>query len=346
MDIFAEQNKQNTVRNNLIQWIQQAENGTRLLPERELAAMFSVSRRTIRNAVDGLVGSGLLTRMQGNGVYVTEPLSRKIQKICLVYGTSKEPVNYPFLSELLRHVESEVSSRGWILTAASMNETGELSVGVADADGLLITHRLDPTILPTEKPAIFLLDIEGACYISNTTTIVEDHYLSGRIAYDYLSSIGHRKVAYAGEIDLCDWAEVRYHGVCDAASKSGGFEPILLETDGGRSSGQKAIERIKETGVTAVICANDYVAVRFTSVLHRHGMMVPEDISILGFDDLPTTASFEPHLTTVKLPVHDMAALALSELEQRLLSRTKIISKRITLPAYLVERESCIPLKG
>ena len=99
------------------------------------------------------------------------------------------------------------------------------------------------------------------------------------------------------------------------------------------------VQIARDDSVTAVLCANDQVALGLIRALAEHGRRVPEDVSVVGFDDIPEAAYFLPPLTTVRQPLSErgqVAAQMLGELIEGVQPRTR----RVELATELIVRES------
>lgn len=341
MEIRADHNKQETVRKILAGWLKSAEVGERLVPERQLAASIGVSRPTVRKAVDELVKEGLLRRVQGSGVYVNKSLSQRARQICVIYHRSTDQYVHinSFLFTIWHHLEVQVNARGWVLVAASPDESGQLPPIVAESDGVILFHRSSAGNVPSHLPKVVTFD---AGYSVDATFVLIDDYLGGRSAADHLYSLGHQRLAFFGDVGYY-WTSERYRGVRDRALESDKPEPLLMSVDLTRPSVAPVVDRLREFDITGVVCANDSQAMSLISALHRNAIRVPEDMSVTGFDDVPSAARFEPPLTTIKLPVEEAAAIAVSELAEQIETGNAGPCKRIILPAELVIRDSCMP---
>ncbi len=333
--------KQDIVRDKLIQWLQGVVVGTRLQSERELAAGLDVSRCTIRLAVDELVESGLLTRVHGSGVYVTRSLSGPKRKICVAYHNEKDPMRYPFLVSLLHQLELEIIGSGATVLIAHMEEGTLSDTALNEADGIVALSPLDPSLIPEGKPVVVLFDPNYS--LPDASYVLSDDHMNGIIAAKYLITLGHKNIAFVADIEHYSWAQDRYKGICDIAAKSSLSRPVLETISFDQPISTELAERLKSDNVSAVICANDYVAIGLISALHKIGLEVPENISVVGFDDVPNAAFFHPPLTTVKQPVKEAVATAVAELEQRMTVMDNDASKKITLPAKMIIRQSCMP---
>ena len=339
MVINGPSTKHAAIKKKLIRLVGTVKPGERLLPERELALNFDVSRPTLRRAVDDLVKAGFVKRIQGSGVYVNRTPGKVKRKVCIVCDRIPNPTINSFTREILNYLEFEALKRGITLLTTPIENGVWTMPDIADeGDGFIITSYLDPSILPAGKPVVDLFDpsrhLPGASYL-----MIDDHH-AGSIVSKYLIRLGHKQICFVGDNHFY-WARERYRGVCDALSETALPQPVFINIDIEKAIGNQVLSQISKDSVTALICANDSMAMGTISALHKKGIRVPEDISVTGFDDLAVAASFEPSLTTVKLPAREAAAIALKELEERIASEGKESPKKILLPAELIIRKSC-----
>jgi DNA-binding LacI/PurR family transcriptional regulator len=125
------------------------------------------------------------------------------------------------------------------------------------------------------------------------------------------------------------------HGI--AVRKELVVDTILTATDGYES--MKTLIR-RKTIPSAVFCGNDTVAMGVMKALDEHGIAVPKDISVVGFDNIETGTYLKPALTTIDIPKKELGRLAVKLLLDRL-ETNRTYSVRVTLPFSLLERESC-----
>jgi len=163
-------------------------------------------------------------------------------------------------------------------------------------------------------------------------------------AYDatrYLQSLGHRDIWYVGNRQLT-WFERRYEGY-RRAMQVAGLAPRINEFDSGEGEdlGYLATKSILKSGesMTALFAGDDAVARGAYKAIHESGLRIPDDISVMGFNDTEA-GSLHPPLTSVRVfteqMVREMAALAFARL-----GRPDVPPEVITIPTQVVKRESC-----
>jgi len=144
-----------------------------------------------------------------------------------------------------------------------------------------------------------------------------DHVRGARLATEHLIDLGHRRIQHVS--GPAGWAESagRRRGVADALDAAGLERLPVIEGDWTAASGFAAAARL-DPGVTAVVCANDQLAIGLMAALSDAGRRVPEEVSVTGFDDLPEAAYLRPALTTVRQDFDAIGRRAVELIAQRL----------------------------
>jgi LacI family transcriptional regulator len=188
--------------------------------------------------------------------------------------------------------------------------------------------------IPLIFVARYLPDFEDQCiYIDNT--------LASYKATKYLLELGHKRIAHiSGRTDHPD-AVARQRGYEMALEDAGVdiIQGLIVEGNFRRQSGVLAVETLLSRGISfsAIFAANDQMAYGIRLGLYRRGIRVPEDLSLVGFDDEPAASFMIPPLTTVRQPAEELGREAAEVLLARLREETVCIPK---LEAELVVRES------
>ncbi len=168
-------------------------------------------------------------------------------------------------------------------------------------------------------------------------------------AVNYLIQLGHRKIAHITGDVTTQAAAKRLEGYKRALEKNSieVKEEYIFKTDYSRGAARSAAESlIKATDpATAVFVASDSMALEVMAVARESGKNIPDDLSIVGFDDNPSGLYGPVALTTVRQPLIKMAEESVKELN-RLIVLKKNAPKKILLPADMVIRESCKPFTG
>jgi LacI family transcriptional regulator len=127
-----------------------------------------------------------------------------------------------------------------------------------------------------------------------------------------------------------------------AAVKGRGVESVILDGDFSEEAGRDAVESLIDQGIgfDGIVFANDDMAFGGLEALKSHGIRVPEEVSIVGFDDFGLSRVTTPSITTMHVPAEEMARIATERLFQ-LIDGSLEEGLRQQLPVFLVERESC-----
>jgi LacI family transcriptional regulator len=171
-------------------------------------------------------------------------------------------------------------------------------------------------------------------------------------AMDYLTSLGHTKIAYLGGIEHIGndiYFEQRKSAFIDYCTAHDlDYKAYMLEDEFSAESGFQMMNQLIESGhiPTAVFAASDPIAIGAMRALHQANLSIPDDISIVGFDDISVASYTNPPLTTVHAPAEIMGKKAAQYLYQSIsLNFEEEIPFRMTLPCELMIRESCGTVK-
>ncbi|MCG2714140.1 MAG: LacI family transcriptional regulator [Candidatus Omnitrophica bacterium] len=168
-------------------------------------------------------------------------------------------------------------------------------------------------------------------------------------AVNYLIQLGHRKIAHITGDVTTQAAAKRLEGYKRALEKNSieVKEEYIFPTDYSRGAARTAAESLikADEPATAVFVASDSMALEVMAVARELGKNIPDDLSIVGFDDNPSGLYGPVALTTVRQPLIRMAEESVKELN-RLIALKKNAPKKILLPADIIIRESCKPFTG
>lgn len=216
--------------------------------------------------------------------------------------------------------------------------------GIIFADIIGNRHQLEETIrigTPCVVLNNYIEDLDVTC-------IAIDNTIGAESAVNYLVSLGHKKIAHiAGDL-VTQAAAQRFEGYKRALAKNKipFNEKYVFKTDYSRGQARLAAEKLIKVSdpATAVFVASDAMALEVMTVVREMGKNIPDDLSIVGFDDNPSGLYGPVSLTTVRQPLIKMAEESVKELNLIMTAKKKPAVKKVYLPAELVIRESCKPL--
>lgn len=220
----------------------------------------------------------------------------------------------------------------------------------SSADGLLvlISDEFDYSFL--EELASYLPIITLNKKLSEALSSVEVDNIKGAIdAVTYLANLGHERIAHIKGPEFAYNAVDRFTGYLEALGILGleTTDAYIHEGDWNIDSGKKNMERLLKLAnpPTAVFCANDHMAIGAMEAILEAGLRVPEDISLVGFDDTEMSRITRPRLTTVCQPLEQLGRTAAREILRRIREQDLPPEKEhIVLSSSLVERESSRPI--
>lgn len=232
-----------------------------------------------------------------------------------------------FFSEIIRGIDRVARPRGYHVLVSGSHSDAEETEAVLHAlhgrvDGLVLMMPgpgAEPLArsLPRGTPVILLNGPPG----SRHPTLSVDNRAGARLAVDHLLDLGHRRIALiAGPEDNAD-AEERRLGYREALGARGiELDPRLelpgdFREDSGFAAGVALARRASRgSAPTAVFAANDAMAIGCLAGLRSRGREVPEDLSLVGFDDVPNARYLTPALTTVRVPIAEVGGRAIERL--------------------------------
>jgi len=260
-------------------------------------------------------------------------------------------IDGPFFPSLIKGAEEVARENDFSLVVCNTNEDSNIereylkSIRSRWIDGLIMSgvktdesNRHAIRELAKERPVVFV-DREVPGVDSSSVTI--DNLYAGYEAVSYLISKGHRKIAHiAGPLNR-ELSKQRALGYRKALLDAGlqPDESLCVEGDFRLSGGEMAMERLLEFShpPTAVFAANDQMAIGALQSLRARGLRVPDDIALIGFDDIPTAEITDPPLTTMAQPIERMGQEGVKMLLARLRGEESNI-RRVVLSANLVVR--------
>jgi LacI family transcriptional regulator len=266
-----------------------------------------------------------------------------------LFADEAESLQYPDL--INRGIEAAAQRRGFDLLIRSVGITehdpGGRTLALArKSDGLILHDRvLEPDQMDRLSRQLPIVTLAG--YATPTTANVHGDNRAGMhaLARHLLRDHGYRSLGYlGGYADSPDSIERREVLAADAAAAGATLE-YGPEWQGYyfASGGAQVINQLLAAGrrlPRAVVCANDQTAFGVMSALRKHGISVPGQVAVTGFDDIPLARHLRTSLTTVRQPIKQMGTAAFDVLYS-MLNRERLPARDIVLPTELIRRESC-----
>jgi GntR family transcriptional regulator, arabinose operon transcriptional repressor len=360
----------------LLNWIReqiltgQWKSGTRLPTENELTLVLGISRVTVRQALGAAVDENLLVRVAGRGTFVSEKVS--IVSPRKFVGYVVPTLSHSFNIQPLLGVESVIKQEGYHLifsTSEGSLDKENLTLKQLDFEGVvgfIVSPVYDDNperylrqLVMRDRPVV---QIDRRVEALPVDLVSVDHYGGSYAITNHLIAQGYTDILFFGRepLELSSIAE-RYRAYQTAIRDAGLKQrpPILIRDDMGEIDYKSIPEIVRQPRhpkidsliqwfsegnlPQAIVAMNDLHALLILEAAHFAGLRVPEDIAIVGFDDLDFTASLNPPLTTVAQPPFEIGVTAAKRLLARIKGE-KGPAEIISLPYRMMIRSSSITI--
>lgn len=271
------------------------------------------------------------------------------QKRSFTVGVIVPEVSEGYAALVLSGIEDHLLQEGYFYFVVSHRHRPDL---IEEYPTLLQQRAVEGVIAvdttlsgPLALPAVA---ISGHHDMPGVTNILLDHSLAAQLALEHLQKLGHTRIALIKGQDFSSDTEIRWRALHEAASQLGIAirEPLTVQLDSDSPSpevGYTVTRRILDRGepFTALFAFNDISAIGAIQALRESGRRVPEDVSVVGFDDIQSAAYQNPALTTVRQPLREMGMTAAETLLSRINSpRSGEYPKEITVKPELIVRST------
>jgi LacI family transcriptional regulator len=237
-------------------------------------------------------------------------------------------IRNPFFTDFARGAEDAANAAGYdvLLCNSDLNPAKHMkyfwSLVAKSVDGIVMNSIsfLEPgDIQQMVESGVPIVLLNRPPRGSQFSTVLSDNTHGGSLAAEYLIKLGHRRTAMPG---------------CE--------EPILIRGDYNAEGGHAMMNKLLGSlnGVTAIFAANDAIAFGAIRAIWEAGLRIPDDLSLVGFDDVEMAAIVHPPLTTVRQPKHELGAAAVEILIKQSVSKSALPEHR-AFGVELVERSSC-----
>ncbi len=327
--------------------------------EQGLARQEGISRMTMRRASEVLINEGLLERRPGKGLYVRDIAGRDtLRRIQVVAGN----LGWEPSLQVSRGVQAAAQGMRTIVQLYDAHGDTDLDLEMlrqlpdSAAQGAVIMSLHSPVF----NDAVCRLATTGFPFVLadqrmrdlNVPSVTADNYEGGYKAAEHLLSLGHKRIAFVGDLEATT-VEDRLSGMRDAIADAG--LPFVRSLVADASEGKESMDQWMEFSAvvirdllnlpeppTAIFCSCDAIAYTACRVAGSMGMKVPQDLSVMGFDDTPLARMVCPTLTTIHQPFEQMGKAAIELLTERIdhPPTAPTQAPHRVLPVELVVRES------
>ena len=326
----------------------------------DVASHAGVSKSTVSNVVRGLPGVAESTRVRVRTAiaelgYRPNVLARQlVQRRTSILGIVVGDLANPFFAEMAKSVERHAAVRGY--TGMFCNTEGDSESELAGVETLL-QHRVAgmvflafsgntrtmQEVLQSQVPVVFV-----SCGAEWGDVVRVDDVLGGRLGTNHLIECGHRRIAFLSIPELeHDSDRARCRGYLEAMRDAGIAPPIRISwsppADHATVDGVETpiVDVFRgQARATAVFASNDVAAIALQEFADRVELRVPEDVSIVGFDDVPMAGLARIALTTLAQPRDELARLGIAAVADRIEHKARGAPRTMRVPVHLVVRRS------
>ena len=324
----------------------------------ELAALSGVSRATVSRVLNGgSVSAKTRHRVEailGEANYRPNPAARVLASgrsnvVGVVMHINPHLLfTDPYFGQLLQGMSAELADRStgmmlW-LGNRSKEDTLDTILNMGILDGVVVTaNNLDDPLVDGLLASSLPTVLVGHRKADRTASYVDvDGVHAADAMTTHLIAIGRTRIGYITGTPRNVAAVDRLAGYHRAMQRTGlADENLVVEGDFNAPSGVTGAATLLDRGVDAIFCANDATARGALETLRGHGLRVPEDVALAGFDDLEFAARLDPPLTTVRQGVREQGAEAVRNLFELIEDRSRS-PRRVLLPTELVIRQSTV----
>jgi len=304
-----------------------------------------ISARTSRRVIEVMEELGYYPNMNARNL-----VAKQSNAIGLVIRSVENTFLNPFFPEVIRGISVAAQQEGFsIFMGMGRDAEEEKACAVKmvqgrQVDGVVLLHsRANDPLLPYLKQMQFPFVVVGRPKEKQTTYVDNDNVEGAAEATDYLIRKGHTSIAFLGGSMEYIVTVDRLDGYRKALAAAGlpFREEFVLEADFAEAGGSDAVRRLLSSGErpTALLVMDDVMAVGVLGALRELGLRVPEDVSVVSFNNVPLSRFCSPPLTTVDIGIYELGFLAASQLIERI-RHPERPSTQTLVHTRIVERHS------
>jgi LacI family transcriptional regulator len=333
----------------------------RALTIAEIARSAGVSAMTVSRVLNGRPDVAPATRERIERMVAEHGYARNRAASALRQGRSGvidllvEALDSAYQLEIIRGVEEQLESTGYRMAVSATHGQSQrerqwvAKVVDGSTDGAILVladgHAAHLETLRRRGIPFVVVDHRGELG-PDVPSVGATNFAGGRMATEYLLSLGHRRIATISGTPVLGCSQERVSGYRAALEAAG----VTLDPDLCRVGNFHYEAGYRETCAlldlpeppTAIFAGNDMQAVGALNALRARGLSCPDDVSIVGFDDVEIAALISPALTTVRQPLAEMGTFAATML-LRLIVEEVLGTNRVELSTELIVRDSCAP---
>jgi LacI family transcriptional regulator len=260
----------------------------------------------------------------------------------------------PFYTRIFLGTEFEARDHNYYILLTTVGDQFDPDNSVPrfllerNVDGIIIAGKLNEKLISyIDSLGLPIVLVDYEMRRANHSAVLIDNWRGATLAVEHLLSLGHKRIAFIGGDIRHPSLTDRYEAYQNTLHQAGVFLEEAYEiTDEEETSvrgGTSAAERLFAAGAkpTAIFAANDAMAIGCMRYLKSRGIRIPQDVAIVGFDDIEMSSHIEPHLTTVRVLKEEMGKIAVQRVVDSINAKTKIVVTT-HVPVELIVRESTV----
>ena len=257
-------------------------------------------------------------------------------------------------TQMVLNIERTAKALGYDLIFSAVNEASGDEIHKAMDN--LTGRRVDGILAISPVVGIAYEDLVRLCHgiplvqidpemgLEVPSVVVDQRYGS-RLVSEYLISLGHRRIAeISGPLNW--FGAVARHQQWQASLDAAGLTPMKsVEGDWSAQSGYQAAQQLlrDDPGFTALVVGNDQMALGAMYALHERGLRVPDNVSVVGFDDIPEAAYFRPALTTIQQDFNELGAIGVRCLLEHIEAPETPVQQHLLCPELVIRDSTAAP---
>lgn len=322
---------------------------------KDIAKIAGVSHTTVSRALNGNPAISFetteriqqLARQMGYvpSAVAQSLLSRRTQTIGMVVTTIADP----FIVQVVEGAEKIAQEAGYSIFLNTSHNNPEQEMAVVETfqrrrvDAIIVTSSRVGSLYSSQLdqikvPIVLINNQEEGEFLYS---VAVDNFQGAQLAAEHLLRLGHRRIGYIGASDRPKSNGQRLAGYSVALAQAGLAPDSMLivspEAGSDLERGRAGLETMLAAGATAVFCYNDLIAIGLLLACHQQGLAIPQELSIIGFDDIEPAMYTTPSLTTIHQPRFKLGQLAMT-MTLELLEGQDVQDQ--ILPCDLMVRES------
>ncbi|MDB5534017.1 MAG: hypothetical protein JWO28_2332 [Hyphomicrobiales bacterium] len=274
-----------------------------------------------------------------------------------IIGVVVPDITNSIFPPIIRGVEDALAEHGYATLVINTDGRAEREATVIEAlasrgvDGLVVAsvERDDHTVRQLAAFGTAIVTVNRRIDDLSISSVTNDEEDGVRMMLTHLASLGHKNIVSLAGSQNFSTGQRRQTAFLDHAGKVGiSTDPSLTVFSNGfnENAGERCMEEVlaRRTDFTAVLCANDRLAIGAIAALRRRGLSCPTDISVTGFNDMAMVDRIDPPLTTIRIQQHRVGYAAAELLYEQMKDRTRSHApQHVIMPVELVVRGSTAP---